>query len=242
MYPMGVFRLNKTIWATRLNEIKNTSDVILQGLIEMIYEGKFKPGQKLVQEEIANIFDVSRVPVRDAFQKLLEVKLAERVPRKGLVVVKLSKNKILELYQTRKILEKEAIALVTKNITQEDIEKLEQIIDKQKKAYQSRDIKRAILADDEFHQMLFSPMILGNEVLASTIHSIRLRIKHARDVCRHMDNHLEWILDSVNHHSEVIKAIKMKDIRIAKKSIDLITDDSRREIVQFINNLKIQQD
>ena len=85
--------MDNLIWATRVNEIKNTNEVILQGLIEMIYEGKFKLGQKLVQEEIANIFNVSRVPVRDAFQILLEVKLAERVPRKGLIIAKLSKKK-----------------------------------------------------------------------------------------------------------------------------------------------------
>ncbi len=234
--------MDNIIWATRVNEIKNTSDVIFQGLMEMIYEGKFKPGQKLVQEEIADIFNVSRVPVRDALQKLLEVKLAERVPRKGLIVAKFCKKKILELYQTRKILEKEAILLVIKNITPKDIEKLEWIVDKQKKAYQSKNIKSAILADDEFHRLLFSPIILKNEILANTIHSIRLRIKHARDVCRHMDSNPAWILESVKHHSEVIEAIRTMDVQIAKKSIDLITNDSRDEIIGFIDILNKKQD
>lgn len=232
--------MDNIIWATRVNEIKNASDVILQGLIEMIYEGKFKPGQKLVQKEIADIFNVSRVPVRDAFQKLLEVKLAERVPRKGIIVAKLSKEKVLELYQTRKILEKGAMVLVIKNITQKDIEKLEQIVNKQKKAYQNQDIKNAILADDEFHLSLFSPKILRNEILANTIHSIRLRIKHARDVNRYMDNNLEWILESINHHSEVIKTIKTRNIRKAQSSIDLITNNSMKEIVNFIKTLNYQ--
>jgi len=229
--------LDSVIWTTKVNEIKNTSDVIFQGLVEMIYEGKLKPGQKLVQEEIAKTFSVSRVPVRDAFQKLVEVKLAERVPRKGLAVAKLIESKILELYQTRKILEKAAIELVLKNISQREIEELEQIISMQKKAYQIRDIKMAILRDDEFHQKLFSASILKNEILSDTIDSIRLRIKHARDLYRHMDNDLEWILDSVDHHSEVVKAIKTRNVQIAQSSIDLITNDSREEIINFIKKI-----
>jgi len=85
-------------WVMRVNNIESTSDIIFQGLIEMIYEGKFLPGQKLIQEEIANIFNVSRVPVRDAFQKRSETGLAEKIPRRGLIVAKLSEKRTLELH------------------------------------------------------------------------------------------------------------------------------------------------
>jgi len=228
--------LQETSYAVRVNNIKNASDVILQGLMEMIYGGEFKPGQKLIQEEIANIFNVSRVPVRDAFQKLIEVGLAERVPRKGLIVVRLSQKRTLELYQTRKILELAAISLVTKNITSIELTKLEEIIEQQKKAYQDGDTKKAILFDDKFHKFLFSYSTLKNEVLANTINSIRLRIKHARDVSRCLSNNPKWILESARRHSEIMQAIKSKNIEEARKRIDTVINESKEEIIHFVKN------
>lgn len=230
--------MKETSWAVRVNNIKNTSDIILNGLMEMIYDGEFKPGQKLIQEEIANIFKVSRVSVRDAFQKLIEVGLAEKVPRKGLIVEKLSQKRTLELYQTREILESAAISLVTKNITPIELTNLEEINEQQKKAYKDRDTKKAILFDDKFHKFIFSFSILKNKVLANTINSIRLRIKHPRDVSRSLSNNPKWILDSTKRHSEIIQAIKSRNIKEAKKVIVTVINKSKKEQIHFIKNYK----
>jgi len=230
--------LQEKNWAMRVDDIKNTSDVILQGLIEMIYEGKFKPGQKLIQEEIANIFNVSRVPVRDAFQKLTETGLAEKIPRRGLIVAKLSEKRTLELYQTREILESAAISLVIKNITSIELIKLEEINEQQKKAYKDGDTKKAILVDDKFHKFLFSFFILKNEVLANTINSIRLRIKHARDVSRSLSNNPKWILESARRHSKIIQAVKSRNTKEAKKAIITVINESKKEQIHFIKNYK----
>ena len=52
--------------AHRIDAIQNTAEVIAQSLKEMIYEAELKPSQPLIQERIAEMFQVSRVPVRDA--------------------------------------------------------------------------------------------------------------------------------------------------------------------------------
>ncbi len=69
--------------AHRINAIQNTAEVIAQSLKEMIYEAELKPGQPLIQERIAEMFQVSRVPVRDALQMLIGMGIAVNVPRRG---------------------------------------------------------------------------------------------------------------------------------------------------------------
>lgn len=93
-------------------------------------------------------------------------------------------------------MESAAIFLVIKNITSIELIKLEEINEQQKKAYKDGGTKKAILLDDKFHAFLFSFSILKNEVLAKTIYSIRLRIKHARDVSRSLSNNPKSKMDS----------------------------------------------
>ena len=64
----------------RVNAIQSTAEVIANSLKEIIYGAEFKPGQQLVQETIARMFQVSRVPVRDALQILIKMGIAVNVP------------------------------------------------------------------------------------------------------------------------------------------------------------------
>ncbi len=87
----------KTNLAHRINAIQNTAEVIAQSLKEMIYEAELKPGQPLIQERIAEMFQVSRVPVRDALQLLIANGIAVNVPRRGVIVRPLSRRLLAEL-------------------------------------------------------------------------------------------------------------------------------------------------
>ncbi len=69
--------------ARRIHAIQNTAEVIAQSLREMISEAELKPGQPLIQERIAEMFQVSRVPVRDALQLLIGMGVAVNIPRRA---------------------------------------------------------------------------------------------------------------------------------------------------------------
>jgi len=231
--------LDKLNYAAKVNSIKNTGEVILQSLMEMIYEGKLKPGQSLKQEEIADLFKVSRVPVRDAFQKLIEVGLAVKVPRRGIMVVDLSTDRLRKLYEVRIILESVAIKLVMCNINDEILNELKFLIKKQKIALKYKNIKDAIQIDDEFHNVLYNKDILLNDVLSELIYSIRLRIKHARDLARYKGELKDWLNNSIRRHSEIYEAILSKDKNYAKKIIVKIVNESKQEVFNSIKNMNI---
>ena len=145
----------QTNLAHRITAIQNTAEVIAQSLKEMIYEAELKPGQPLIQERIAEMFQVSRVPVRDALQKLIGMGVAINMPRRGVIVRPLSQKFLDDLFEMRKILEGAAIRNVVRNATPELPRRLEEVIRRQSECLKTGDVKRYEKLDEEFHQIEF---------------------------------------------------------------------------------------
>lgn len=95
--------MNQENLTYKVDSIQNTAEVIAKSLEDKIYGAELKPGQQLVQENIARMFGVSRVPVRDALQILINMGLAVNMPRRGVFVRRLSKKSLGELFEVRKI-------------------------------------------------------------------------------------------------------------------------------------------
>ena len=139
----------------RIDAIRNTGEVIAQTLKEMIHEAELEPGQQLVQENVAKMFGVSRVPVRDALQILINMGIAVNVPRRGVIVRPLSRKLLDELFEIRKVLEGAAIQKAVRRATPELLESLRELIRKQSEALKTVDVKQNEKLDDEFHRSLY---------------------------------------------------------------------------------------
>ena len=163
--------MQKNNWSTRINNNKNTSGLVAQGLMEMIYAFKFKPGERLKQDYIAKIFGVSRATVRDSLYQLMEIGLASRIARKGFIVCPLLEKTIRELYSIRRILESYAIKLVIENIDSKTLTKLEDLVIQQKRLKKTSNIDEIVEKDSEFLQVLYSYNTTKNDNLCNLIHS-----------------------------------------------------------------------
>ena len=108
---------------------KSMPDIIAEELKEAILTGKFKEGQALKQEEIAAMFETSLIPVREALRTLEVQGLVEFKINKGAFVSNLSVDEVKEIFEIRTMLESGAIEIAAENITGEDIEKAEAILD-----------------------------------------------------------------------------------------------------------------
>ena len=92
-------------------------DAVFHALRQGLREGLFQPGERLREEEIAEAFSVSRTPVRDALRRLLERRLLEVSGGRGLMVRRLDRSEVFELYQMREILEGTAARLAASSAT-----------------------------------------------------------------------------------------------------------------------------
>ena len=74
---------------------------VLNKLMDWIMDGKLKMGEKLNTEELARQLGVSRMPIREALNRLEKMGLAESVPYVGMKLVSLTQDDLLQIYQMR---------------------------------------------------------------------------------------------------------------------------------------------
>jgi DNA-binding GntR family transcriptional regulator len=99
------------------------SELVYAELREAIEQGKLKPGERVMEVEIAEWLNVSRTPVRDALRRLEMEGVLALEPRNGLVVSSLDRQAMVELYVMREVLEGTAARLCAEHAS--DFERME---------------------------------------------------------------------------------------------------------------------
>lgn len=107
---------------------KSAPDLVRDGLRDAILSGKYTEGQQLRQDELAEQFGTSRIPVREALRQLEGEGLIELQANKGAVVKGLSIDDVLELLDIRIALECRALKLAIPNMAIEDLDLAEEIL------------------------------------------------------------------------------------------------------------------
>lgn len=123
-------------------------------LREKILRAEFIPGEKINEKEIAEKYQVSRGPVREALRQIEEEGLVTYASQKGCVVKILSYEEMSEAYLIRSTLEGLAVKIFSGKMCREGIEKLEQAIEDIAKNAQKQDLYEIIAADERFHSAI----------------------------------------------------------------------------------------
>jgi DNA-binding GntR family transcriptional regulator len=172
--------------------VANTSsDESYELLRQQIVEGKLRPGTRLQQNEIAEQFGLSRVPLREAIRKLEGERLVTVVPRKGVTVPDLTDDDIKDLYIIRIELEPRAFRRAAEVITDEEIvalgvmtEKLAPLLDTPSPFFHAHDeVIRATLA--------ISPGRVFNDIVAM----VRERSQYLRYAYAQFPGQTQWLLE-----------------------------------------------
>lgn len=108
--------------ATDIAQMASASDVIFDALREAIAKGDIAEGQTLRQDHIARLFNVSRIPVREALTRLEEQGLVSTQRYRGAVVTTLSTDEIREIFEFRALLEPEILRYSVECISDEGLE------------------------------------------------------------------------------------------------------------------------
>ncbi|KUP93973.1 GntR family transcriptional regulator [Tritonibacter horizontis] len=111
-----------------MSQSKSNTQKDAYGLIlDAIDVGVFKPGDRLVESDLADRFGVSRTPIREALQRLETQSLLERDGR-SLIVASLDHNQMAELYMVRRELEGLAASLAARHATNEEVQVLRDMV------------------------------------------------------------------------------------------------------------------
>src|ERR1700733_10948862 len=95
-----------------------------------ILSGKYRPGDRLNESQIARELNISRIPVREALSQLQEQGLVQNRERRGMFVTNIGPEEVLQISSLRIVLETEALRLAHKNMTPEILGSLEKLVER----------------------------------------------------------------------------------------------------------------
>ena len=103
-----------------LDSYKPLRDIVFEALREAIIAGQLRPGERLMEVQIADELGVSRTPVREAIRKLELEGFVIMVPRKGAYVSDISIKDITDVFEIRRALEGLAVELAARRMTEDE--------------------------------------------------------------------------------------------------------------------------
>ena len=109
--------------------VGNVQEAVVDGIRDMILQCQLKPGDRLRQDELANTFGVSTMPIREALRQLQAEGLVVFRPRRGAIVASLSVSEYEEIYRIREELEALACQWATENFDQIPIDRLRLLLE-----------------------------------------------------------------------------------------------------------------
>jgi len=182
-----------------------------------IIKGNLKPGEKLLENKIAERLGVSRTPVREALRELRAEGFVETSPNRAIIVSTIAFDEILDLLQVRGVLEGLAANIAAKKINPKKIENFNKIIN-QMKHYTGNDLvsQKSILdftrLDIEFHDLILN--ICGNKWLIQMHNNLKNHIKRFRIRSFSVPGTFS---KSLNEHCKILDALKKGDSELAEK-------------------------
>ena len=143
---------------------RSMRDDVFDILHKRIIAGEHRPGEWLRQDDIASQLGVSMTPVREALDLLVAAGLAERVPYRGVRVVELTHEEMLDAYGLRILLEPSAARLASDTATPREVEELKRLLVGTFELVRLEDMSRLRELSRQFHAAVV--MMSGSPLLA----------------------------------------------------------------------------
>ena len=186
-----------------MNEYLPLRDVVFNTLRQAILRGELKPGERLMEIQLANKLGVSRTPIREAIRKLELEGLVLMIPRKGAEVAEITEKSLRDVLEVRRALEELAVELVCEKITDEQIQDLKGAAEDFKASLKEGDITRIAEADVKFHDVIY--MATDNQKLIQLLNNLREQMYRYRvEYLKRSDFHQQLI----DEHEEIIETIE----------------------------------
>lgn len=188
--------------------------IVFRNLEQDIIKGEYKQGDSLSELMLSQKYGVSRTPVREALRQLELEGLVQLVPNKGATVIGVSGKDIEDIYAVRIRIEGLAARLCAENITDDELQALEKLVDLQEFYLLKGKTEPLWQLDGEFHNTIFEGS--RNRPLRSMLSSFHSYIGRARsDSMRSA----ERAAQSVEEHRAILKAIAAHDGDEAERSM-----------------------
>ena len=192
---------------------RTKQEIIYETIREAIQIGRYAPGHHLVADDLAQEFGTSRMPVREALQRLENAGLVSITPHRGAVVSELSEQEIVEVYHIRAVLEGLAARLAAPHLGPADYDRLNALIDDMASTGTAEpDLDQLLRGNRDLHE------IIWQAAQAPRLHALLENLYDAsrrfRNISILLSGRLEQI---VQEHRRIVQALAAGDPAAAER-------------------------
>lgn len=196
---------------------KTLSQSVYNHLKESIISNKFKSGQKLREKEIAELFQVSSTPVREAILMLGAEGLVTIKSHKEVVVKELSHQELKEIFQVLSILESYAVSMSVDNISREDLKEIEGLQKEMVRYCKKTEIEKYCELNRAIHSRLWE--LVPNEFLRKTLYSVQNQFQRYSYAQYYALGKPGALNRSLKEHEDILEALKTKNRKRLKTQL-----------------------
>ena len=181
-------------------------DVVFNTLREAILKGELKPGERLMELQLAAKLGVSRTPIREAIRMLEQEGLAVTIPRKGAEVAKMTEKDMEDVLQIREALDELAAKIACEQISEEQLEELVATMHEFEESTKTDNVKKIAEADVKFYDIIYQST--GNPKLVNMLNNLREQMYRYR---------VEYLKDENNYptlmkeHKDIVEGLVRKN-------------------------------
>lgn len=221
--------MEKRLIPVKLDTYKPLREVVFETLREAIISGILKPGERLMEVQLAEELGVSRTPVREAIRKLELEGFVVMIPRKGAYVSDISFKDINDIFEIRGALEMLAAGLACERITEEELENLERLLVQKWDCLEKDDVKGMIEIDTQFHEALYRAS--RNDRLVQIISNLREQIQRFRSTSLASPGRMR---EAWEEHKKVVEAISERNIPLAQQLAAEHIDNAENSLLEIL--------
>jgi len=211
----------------------NLREAIVRLIEEALLAGELRPGDRLVESDIAEKAGISRGPVREAIHQLVGEGILVNVPFRGTFVARWTPQQVEEAYTLRAVLERLAVEAAMKHITPEDIAQLQATVDEMDRCARKGEVRGLIRLDIQFHEQLYA--LSRHSLLQEVLARLRRRLYCLMAIDEGYALHRDEI---ATDHQRIVDALKTGDTAFAAEVITAhilavgaeVVEQMRREV------------
>ncbi|MGE4239214.1 GntR family transcriptional regulator [Ramlibacter sp.] len=173
-------------------------------LYEAILSGVIAPGERLMVDEVAAHFGVSKIPVREALKALAASGWVQIRPHRGTFVRPLSSQELRQVFEMRRVLEPYCARLAAGRRTEEHVRELKALVKEGMEAVRDGDVVRTTAVNSRFHNVMAGAV--ANDLIFDTVTGLEARMRRYFIA-------VDWKQrrESMSQHKAIMEAIRDGD-------------------------------
>ena len=208
--------INLDFLSNNYEEKKTPAQKIEEELKIHILTGRLASGQRIIEQQLCDKYQLSRTPVREILHKLEAEGLIETIPNRGAVVRGFTPQEIDDFFYLKSNLEVQCVRWAIERITDKELEILEEIFEFMEFYTISNDLSKMVRINRGFDAILYNAS--HNREIETTLHRYNFYLYHATAQIAYPPDYLTSVLEE---HRSIYEAFRAKDVEAGAAATEI---------------------